>query len=72
MIYEGHDEPRSAGTPRPKDIDQPAKSKTGRQTENGLFVEAAEAFKKGTAARHVRVYEKIKTGIWSYNGPVSA
>jgi hypothetical protein len=38
-------------------------------TQNGKFHQAAREFKAGH--RHperVRVYEKIKTGIWSYSG----
>jgi len=38
-------------------------------TENGKFYRAALEFKNGIAtARPVRVYEKIRQGIWSYNG----
>jgi hypothetical protein len=69
LIYEGHDEPKSALCPRPKDVDQPVRSKSGRITQNGLFHEAAQAFvRRELAAVEVRVYEKIKDGIWSYNG----
>jgi hypothetical protein len=47
----------------------PLTTKSGRLTQNGYFNEAAQAYIRGeiTAAR-VRVYEKIKDGIWSYNG----
>jgi hypothetical protein len=66
LIYEGHDEP---GITSPKQVDQPLRSRTGRLTQNGLFNEAAQAFKRGEKpATRVRVYEKIKNGIWSYNG----
>lgn len=69
LIYEGHDEPRTQESPYPKQIDQPSHSRTGKLTQNGLFNEAAQAFKRGErAAARVRVYEKIKDGIWSYNG----
>jgi hypothetical protein len=69
LIYEGHDEPRSRQTPDPKKIDQPLKSNLGRLTQNGHFHEAAQSFVRGEGPAHrVRVYEKIKTGIWSYNG----
>jgi hypothetical protein len=69
LIYEGHDEPRTREIPYPKQVDQPLHSRTGKLTQNGRFNEAAQAFKSGkrTPAR-VRVYEKIKDGIWSYNG----
>jgi hypothetical protein len=69
LIYEGHDEPRTREVPYPKQVDQPLKSRTGKLTQNGLFHEAAQAYvRKEKAAARVRVYEKIKDGIWSYNG----
>ena len=69
LIYEGHDLSRSATVPDPKRLDQPEKSVFGKLTENGKFFQAAAAFKRGEGeARRVRVYEKIKEGIWSYNG----
>lgn len=69
LIYEGHDEPRSQETPYPKQFDQPLRSKTEKLTQNGLFHEAAQAFVRNERpAARVRVYEKIKDGIWSYNG----
>jgi hypothetical protein len=69
LIYEGHDCPRSADMPDPKSVDQPQRTTTGTLTENGKFQQAAEAFKLGThPPERVRVYEKLKPGIWSYNG----
>jgi len=69
LIYEGHDEPRTGDTPYPKEIDQPLHSKTGKLTQNGFFHEAAQAYiRNEKPAVRVRVYEKIKNGIWSYNG----
>ena len=69
LIYEGHDLSRGATIPNPKRFDQPEKSVSGKLTENGKFFQAAEAFKQGEGEAHrVRVYEKIKAGIWSYNG----
>jgi len=69
LIYEGHDEPRSKNCPNPKVVDQPLETKWGRLTQNGLFHEAAQEFKRGDReALRVRVYEKIKAGIWVYNG----
>jgi hypothetical protein len=69
LIYEGHDEPRSKDCPIPKTVDQPLETKWGRLTQNGLFHEAAQEFKRGSRdALHVRVYEKIKAGIWVYSG----
>ena len=69
LIYEGHDQVRSQRTPDPKTVDQPLTSEWGRLTQNGLFFEAAQRHKTERAEpRQVRVYEKIKDGIWSYNG----
>lgn len=69
LIYEGHDIPRSANIPDPKRLDQPEKTLAGNLTENGKFKKAAEDFKAGRrATERVRVYEKLKQGIWSYNG----
>ncbi|MEW5977625.1 MAG: HNH endonuclease [Acidobacteriota bacterium] len=69
LIYEGHDELRSEATPDPKLVDQPECAPSGRPTQNGLFNRAAQQFKRGRREpERVRVYEKIRQGIWSYNG----
>lgn len=69
LIYEGHDVPRRPGGPNPKMVDQPAFTDHGRPTQNGRFHQAALATRtKGTKPERVRVYEKIRSGIWSYNG----
>jgi hypothetical protein len=69
LIYEGHDVPRSTQSPNPKTVDQPAHTPTGSLTQSGLFHPAAQLFKSGEQQPdRVRVYEKIKQGIWSYNG----
>ena len=69
LIYEGHDAPRTPGNSNPKIIDQPERLPSGKFTENGKFAAAAMAYKNGdTPPDRVRVYEKIKPGIWSYNG----
>ena len=69
IIYEGHDQPRGRSTPDPKAVDQLARTPSGRLTENGKFDQAAQASRRGEALpERVRVYEKIKQGIWSYNG----
>jgi len=69
IIYEGHDVPRSGDDPNPKGVDQPEKTPAGRTTENGKFHLAALQAKSGERSpERVRVYEKIKSGIWSYNG----
>ncbi len=33
-------------------------------TQNGLFAEAAREYKQGELPELVRVYEKIRPGIW--------
>jgi len=69
LIYEGHDEPRTRGGADPKSIDQPEVAPNGGPTQNGRFHSAAQEHKSGQrAAERVRVYEKLRQGIWSYNG----
>lgn len=69
IVYEGHDMPKSASCPNPKVVDQPFKTSTGGPTQNGRFHAAAQAAKLGQRPpERVRVYEKIRAGIWSYNG----
>jgi hypothetical protein len=69
LIYEGHDIPRSQTQPDPKAVDQPATRGNGSLTENGKFHKAAQEFKaREKGPDIVRVYEKIKSGIWSDNG----
>ncbi len=69
LVYEGHDIPRTRGGPNPKDVNQPSATPKGTLLQNGLFHSAAQAYKKGKApAELVKVYEKVRTGIWVYNG----
>jgi hypothetical protein len=69
LIYEGHDYPRTAETPNPKSLNQPEYLPTGSLTENGKFHQAAQQFKEGLKPPDlIRVYEKLRKGIWSYNG----
>jgi hypothetical protein len=69
LIYEGHDVVRSDSIPNPKAVDQPGEYPNRSLTQNGLFLRAALACKEGRTEPHlVRVYEKIHSGIWSYNG----
>jgi hypothetical protein len=69
VVYEGHDAPRRKDGPDPKFIDQPEFQPNGRPTQNGLFINAARRYKSGEAsAEPVRVFEKIRDGIWAYNG----
>ncbi|MGB0117931.1 MAG: HNH endonuclease [Terriglobales bacterium] len=68
IIYEGHDLRRKSGID-PKALDQPEFEPSGKPTQNGLFAGAARKFKDGSAsAERVRVFEKIRNGIWTYNG----
>lgn len=69
LIYEGHDEPRSQIILEPKALDQPLRTSRGTLTQNGKFYSAAENYKRSERpAERVRVYEKLRDGIWSYNG----
>ena len=69
LIYEGHDEPRSEAVLEPKAVDQPYRTSYGTLTQNGRFFEAAQGYKDGhRPPERVRVYEKLRKGIWSYNG----
>jgi hypothetical protein len=69
LIYEGHDCPKMANAHDPKKIDQPKYNPGGSLTQNGLFAECAQRYKKTNAPpEKVRVYEKIRSGIWVYNG----
>ena len=69
LIYEGHDEPRSDTTLDPKLVDQPLMTSKGALTQNGHFYRAAEDYRNGAGpAERVRVYEKVRQGIWVYTG----
>lgn len=69
IVYEGHDAPRKRRSIDPKLIDQPEFHPNRRRTQNGLFIDAVRRFKAGQGpAERVRVYEKIRDGIWVYNG----
>jgi HNH endonuclease len=69
LIYEGHDVPATKNGPNPKGMDQPMQNPGGGLTQNGLFYGAANNFKAGKGSPEiVKVYEKIKTGIWAFNG----
>ncbi len=69
LIYEGHDVPRTSRVPDPKRVDQPACNPGGGLTQNGLFYEAAQQQRPGYSGPElVRVYEKIRPGIWVFNG----
>ena len=68
LIYEGHDSDKRYSK-NPKKDDQPRFLPSGNLTDNGKFEKAALDFKNNKrSAEIVRVYEKIKDGIWSFNG----
>ena len=67
--YEGHDVPKTAGILSPKLLDQPQFTPNGTPTQNGRFLEAARlASTRAADPEQVRVYEKVLTGIWVFNG----
>jgi hypothetical protein len=69
LVYEGHDISKTLNGPDPKNEDQPYRNPSGSFTQNGLFAEVASKYKNGIApAERVEVYEKIRAGIWVYNG----
>ncbi|MDP8222578.1 MAG: HNH endonuclease [Candidatus Lernaella stagnicola] len=69
LVYEGHDVKKSDTVPVPKMVDQPLRNQSGSLTQNGRFYEAAKSHSQdNTTPRLVKVYEKIKSGIWVYNG----
>jgi len=69
LIYEGHDLPRTRGVGDVKKLDQPMFTPNGKLTQNGNFFEAAQKPKKDKEHKElVKVYEKIRSGIWVYNG----
>jgi len=69
LIYEGHDIAKTLNGPSPKQVDQPDRNPGGSLTQNGLFAESVRRLKRGEASPEaVRVYEKIRAGIWVYNG----
>jgi HNH endonuclease len=69
LVYEGHDVPTDRPGLDPKAVDQPLVTPGGKPTQNGLFMRAVDDYKAGrSAAEYVHVYEKIRTGIWVYNG----
>jgi len=69
LIYEGHDIPRYRNSPDPKIVDQPMTNPSGTLTQNGLFYQSTVKNKSSQSQPElVKVYEKIHSGIWVYNG----
>jgi hypothetical protein len=69
LIYEGHDAPSNLAK-EPKEVDQPLATPKGTLTENGKFFTAAQSHKMRMIKEphKIKVYEKIKDGIWCYKG----
>ncbi len=68
LIYEGHDVPKNESKD-PKNEDQQEKTSRGLLTQNGKFYAAAQEYaQKKLPPELVKVYEKIKDGIWVFNG----
>jgi len=69
LTYEGHNVPKSEEFPEPEFVDQPLTTPKGKLTQNGQFYAAAQAYNNGEQQpERVRVYEKIRPGIWVYSG----
>ena len=69
LIYEGHDVPRNNPSINPKLVDQPERTSAGTLTQNGKFHKVAQEVKASLRSPElVRVYEKIRSGIWADNG----
>jgi len=69
LIYEGHDVPKTYNNLIPKAVDQPLTNPSDTLTQNGLFYFAAKELKENKRQPEtVKVYEKIHSGIWVYNG----
>lgn len=66
LIYEGHDAPSNLA----KEVDQPLATPKGTLTENGKFFAAAQSYKMRMIKEphKIKVYEKIKDGIWCCKG----
>ena len=68
LIYEGHDLPKNLAR-YPKSVNQSDTTPKGTLTENGKFFQAAMNYKdEKESAELIKVYEKIKDGIWVFNG----
>jgi HNH endonuclease len=69
LIYEGHDTPKTKGIKDSKELNQPTATANGKLTQNGLFHAAAKGLQNGeNLPERVKVYEKIRNGIWVFNG----
>ncbi len=66
LEYEGHD----ASGDTDKKLDQPRTDNNSHLNENGRFCQAIDEAKRDgkQCNEKVRVYEKIKTGVWAFKG----
>jgi hypothetical protein len=68
LIYEGNYVPRRKASIL-KAVDQEMHDEDSKLTQNGLFFNAASEFKDGKRSPEtIKLYEKIRDGIWSYDG----
>lgn len=66
LYYIGHN--KYINDPVKFRIDQPLIKENGNLTPNGQLFKAAEEVRQGLRRELVRVYEKLKSGIWVFNG----
>jgi hypothetical protein len=65
LLYIGHD---AYGVPNKAVIDQPLATDNGTLTQNGRFFTAAIQSRDTGIPEYVRVYEKLHSGVWVFNG----
>lgn len=68
LVYVGHDANETPEGPDPRTVDQPLTRPDGRPSDNALFLKTVEAAKTGAEPEPVRVFEKVMTNVWVYNG----
>lgn len=67
--YEGHNVSRRSYEHNPRLEDQPDRLPSGKNTQNGLFIQAVQRYKQqADKPEVVKVYEKIMDGVWSLKG----
>lgn len=67
--YEGHDVSRKEYGHNPKLENQPHSLPSGKLTQNGLFIQAADKYKNSKDTPElVKIYEKVLPGVWSLKG----
>lgn len=66
--YEGHDVNKNESN-LPKAEDQIDKLPSGKLTQNGFFIKAAQEYKQNNSVPElVKIYEKVFPGVWSLKG----